>query len=118
MAKQYTQHIYFIARKYFVEYASYSGADLQACDHLDMFAFSVGRFASAVMQFENQTDVIRLGRALKIAALSSALFSSISGPDAANAYSAITEIVTTWNVSFFTPGKRGCFAGNSIPAAS
>lgn len=44
-----------------VEYASYSGgADLLADNHLDVFAFSVGRVASIVMQIESQTDVVLL----------------------------------------------------------
>ncbi|MFY9383229.1 MAG: TAXI family TRAP transporter solute-binding subunit [Acetomicrobium sp.] len=45
-----------------VEYASYSdGADLIADNHLDIFAFSVGKVASIVMQIESQTDVVILG---------------------------------------------------------
>src|SRR5690606_8278184 len=45
-----------------VEYASYSdGADLIADNHLDVFAFSVGKVASIVMQIESQTDVVILG---------------------------------------------------------
>lgn len=45
-----------------VEYASYSGgADLLADNHLDVFAFSVGKVASIVMQIESQTDVVILG---------------------------------------------------------
>jgi hypothetical protein len=45
-----------------VEYASYSGgADLLADNHLDVFAFSVGRVASIVMQIESQTEVVLLG---------------------------------------------------------
>jgi TRAP transporter TAXI family solute receptor len=44
-----------------VEYASYSsGADLLADNHLDVFAFSVGKVASIVMQIESQTDVVLL----------------------------------------------------------
>ena len=45
-----------------VEYASYSGgADLLADNHLDVFAFSVGKIASIVMQIESQTDIVLLG---------------------------------------------------------
>ncbi|WP_286932991.1 MULTISPECIES: TAXI family TRAP transporter solute-binding subunit [Aminobacterium] len=45
-----------------VEYASYSGgADLIADNHLDVFAFSVGKIASIVMQIESQTDIVILG---------------------------------------------------------
>lgn len=45
-----------------VEYASYSGgADLLADNHLDVFAFSVGKIASIVMQIESQTDIVVLG---------------------------------------------------------
>lgn len=45
-----------------VEYASYSGgADLLADNHLDVFAFSVGKVASIVMQIESQGDVVLLG---------------------------------------------------------
>ncbi len=45
-----------------VEYASYSGgADLLADNHLDVFAFSVGKVASIVMQIESQTDIVLLG---------------------------------------------------------
>ena len=45
-----------------VEYASYSGgADLIADNHLDVFAFSVGKVAAIVMQIESQTDVVILG---------------------------------------------------------
>ncbi len=45
-----------------VEYASYSGgADLIADNHLDVFAFSVGKVASIVMQIESQTDIVILG---------------------------------------------------------
>lgn len=44
-----------------VEYASYSGgADLIADKHLDVFAFSVGKIASIVMQIESQTDIVIL----------------------------------------------------------
>lgn len=45
-----------------VEYASYSdGADLIADKHIDIFAFSVGKVASIVMQVESQTDIVILG---------------------------------------------------------
>lgn len=45
-----------------VEYASYSGgADLIADNHLDVFAFSVGKVAAIVMQIESTTDVVFLG---------------------------------------------------------
>lgn len=45
-----------------VEYASYSGgADLIADNHLDVFAFSVGKVAAIVMQIESTTDVVLLG---------------------------------------------------------
>ncbi len=44
-----------------VEYASYSdGANLLADNHIDMFAFAVGRAASIVMKIETQTDVVIL----------------------------------------------------------
>lgn len=44
-----------------VEFASYDdGANLLADNHLDIFAFSVGRVASIVMQIENQVDVVLL----------------------------------------------------------
>lgn len=44
-----------------VEYASYSGgADLLADKHLDIFAFSVGKIASIVMQIESQVDIVIL----------------------------------------------------------
>ena len=44
-----------------VEFASYEdGANLLADNHLDIFAFSVGRVASIVMQIENQVDVLLL----------------------------------------------------------
>jgi hypothetical protein len=44
-----------------VEFASYEdGANLLADNHLDIFAFSVGRVASIVMQIENQVDVVLL----------------------------------------------------------
>ncbi len=49
-----------------VEYASYSGgADLIADNHLDVFAFSVGKVASIVMQIESQTDIVILGMGQK-----------------------------------------------------
>ena len=45
-----------------VEYASYSGgADLIADNHIDLFAFSVGKVAAIVMQIESTTDVVLLG---------------------------------------------------------
>ncbi len=45
-----------------VEYASYAGgADLIADNHLDVFAFSVGKVAAIVMQIESTTDVVLLG---------------------------------------------------------
>ena len=45
-----------------VEYASYSGgADLIADNHLDVFAFSVGKVAAIVMQIESTTDIVILG---------------------------------------------------------
>ncbi len=44
-----------------VEYASYSGgADLIADNHLDLFAFCVGKVAAIVMQIESTTDVVLL----------------------------------------------------------
>ena len=44
-----------------VEYASYEGgADLLADNHLDCFAFSVGKIASIVMNIESQLDVVLL----------------------------------------------------------
>ena len=44
-----------------VEFASYSdGAGLLADNHLDMFAFAVGRAASIVMKIESQTDIMIL----------------------------------------------------------
>ena len=44
-----------------VEYASYDGgADLLADNHLDCFAFSVGKIASVVMNIESQLDVVLL----------------------------------------------------------
>lgn len=44
-----------------VEYASYDdGANLLADNHLDMFAFAVGRAASIVMKIESQTDIVIL----------------------------------------------------------
>ena len=44
-----------------VEFASYSdGANLLADNHLDMFAFAVGRAASIVMKIESQTDIMIL----------------------------------------------------------
>ncbi len=44
-----------------VEYSSYAdGADLIADNHLDVFAFSVGKVASIVMQIESTTDVVLL----------------------------------------------------------
>lgn len=45
-----------------VEYASYAGgADLIADNHLDVFAFSVGKRAAIVMQIESTTDIVILG---------------------------------------------------------
>ena len=44
-----------------VEYASYEGgADLLADNHLDCFAFSVGKIASIVMNIESKLDVVLL----------------------------------------------------------
>lgn len=44
-----------------VEYASYEGgADLLADNHLDCFAFSVGKIASIVMNIESKVDVVIL----------------------------------------------------------
>lgn len=44
-----------------VEYASYEGgADLMADNHIDVFAFSVGKVASIVMNIESNTDIIIL----------------------------------------------------------
>ncbi|MBN1332229.1 MAG: TAXI family TRAP transporter solute-binding subunit [Synergistales bacterium] len=44
-----------------VEFASYSdGKNLLADNHLDCFAFAVGRVASIVMEIETQTDVVIL----------------------------------------------------------
>ena len=44
-----------------VEYASYDGgADLLADDHLDCFAFSIGKIASTVMNIENRVDIVLL----------------------------------------------------------
>lgn len=44
-----------------IEFASYSdGANLLADNHLDIFAFSVGRTASIVMKIESQTDIVIL----------------------------------------------------------
>lgn len=44
-----------------IEFASYSdGANLLADNHLDIFAFSVGRTASIVMKIESQTDIVVL----------------------------------------------------------
>lgn len=44
-----------------VEYASYEGgADLLADNHLDCFAFSVGKIASIVMNIESRVDIVIL----------------------------------------------------------
>ncbi len=44
-----------------VEFASYSdGSNLLADNHIDMFAFAVGRVASIVMKIESQTDIVIL----------------------------------------------------------
>ncbi len=44
-----------------VEFASYSdGAGLIADNHIDMFAFSVGKIASIIMNIESQTDIVIL----------------------------------------------------------
>lgn len=44
-----------------MEFASYDGgADLLADNHLDLFAFSVGRVASVVMNIESNTDIVIL----------------------------------------------------------
>ncbi len=44
-----------------VEYASYEGgADLMADNHIDVFAFSVGKVASIVMNIESNTDIVIL----------------------------------------------------------
>lgn len=44
-----------------IEYASYEGgADLLADNHLDCFAFSVGKIASIVMNIESKVDVVIL----------------------------------------------------------
>ena len=44
-----------------VEYASYEGgADLLADNHLDCFAFSVGKIASIVMNIESKLDIVLL----------------------------------------------------------
>ncbi|MDD4160005.1 MAG: TAXI family TRAP transporter solute-binding subunit [Synergistaceae bacterium] len=44
-----------------MEFASYDGgADLLADNHLDMFAFSVGRVASIVMNIESNTEIVVL----------------------------------------------------------
>ncbi len=44
-----------------IEYASYDGgADLLADNHLDCFAFSVGRIASIVMNIESKVDIVIL----------------------------------------------------------
>lgn len=44
-----------------VQFASYTdGAGLLADNHLDMFAFSVGKVASIIMNIESQTDIVIL----------------------------------------------------------
>ena len=44
-----------------IEYASYEGgADLLADNHLDCFAFSVGKIASIVMNIESKVDILLL----------------------------------------------------------
>jgi len=44
-----------------VQFASYSdGAGLIADDHLDIFAFSVGKIASIIMNIESQTEIVIL----------------------------------------------------------
>ena len=44
-----------------VEYASYDGgADLLADNHLDCFAFSIGKIASTVMNIESRVDIVLL----------------------------------------------------------
>jgi TRAP transporter TAXI family solute receptor len=44
-----------------VQFASYSdGAGLIADGHIDMFAFSVGKIASIIMNIESQTDIVIL----------------------------------------------------------
>lgn len=44
-----------------IEFASYEGgADLMADGHLDLFAFSVGKIASIIMNIESNTDVVIL----------------------------------------------------------
>lgn len=44
-----------------MEFASYEGgADLMADNHIDLFAFSVGKIASIVMNMESTTDIVIL----------------------------------------------------------
>ncbi|PIE55477.1 MAG: C4-dicarboxylate ABC transporter substrate-binding protein [Dethiosulfovibrio peptidovorans] len=79
-----------------VEFASYSdGANLLADNHIDCFAFSVGRVASIVMKIESQTDVVILPVDEKARTAMTEAFGTVTFTVEPDVYKSVTQPVPT-----------------------
>ncbi|EFC91600.1 TRAP transporter solute receptor, TAXI family [Dethiosulfovibrio peptidovorans DSM 11002] len=79
-----------------VEFSSYSdGSNLLADNHIDCFAFSVGRVASVVMQIESQTDIVILPVDEKARQAMTEAFGTVSFTIEPGIYKSVTEPVET-----------------------
>lgn len=79
-----------------IEYASYEGgADLLADNHLDCFAFSVGRIASIIMNIESKVDVVILPVEQKALDLLSDAYGTVTFTIKPGTYKSVTKPVKT-----------------------
>lgn len=79
-----------------IEYASYEGgADLLADNHLDCFAFSVGKIASIIMNIESKVDVIILPVEQEALDKLSEAYGTVTFTIEPGTYKSVTEPVKT-----------------------
>lgn len=79
-----------------VEFSSYSdGSNLLADNHIDCFAFSVGKIASVVMQIESQTEIVILPVEEKARQAMSDAFGTVTFNVEPGIYKSVTEPVPT-----------------------
>ena len=79
-----------------IEYASYEGgADLLSDNHLDCFAFSVGKIASIVMNIESKVDVIILPVEQEALDALSEAYGTVTFTIEPGIYKSVTEPVKT-----------------------
>ena len=79
-----------------IEYASYEGgADLLADNHLDCFAFSVGRIASIIMNIESKIDIVILPVEQKALDLLANAYGTVTFTIQPGAYKSVTKPIKT-----------------------